>query len=136
MSDTYKDQLKIVIKHFPLTSHKFARKASQASLAAHKQGKFWEFHTKLFENYNTINEDKIKQIAEELQLDIDKFNNDRELPEIRGIINRDILNGRRIGVNGTPTIFINGKQVSLRNFADVTKKIEVELKKTASHSDN
>ena len=129
MSDRYKDQLKFVIKHFPLESHKFARIASQASLAAHKQGKFWEFHEKLFENYDAINDDKIEQIAIELKLDMDKFHSDINLPEIQQIINRDIQNGKEIGVTGTPTMFINGKLINPRTFDDFIKKIESELKK-------
>jgi len=129
LSDRYKDQLKIVIKHFPLESHKFARIASQASLAAHNQGKFWEFHNKLFENYDSINDDKIEQIAIELKLDMDKFHSDINLPEIQQIINRDIQNGKEIGVTGTPTMFINGKLINPRTFDDFKKKIESELKK-------
>lgn len=135
MSDKYKDQLKIVIKHFPLTSHKFARKAAQASLAAHEQGKFWEFHAKLFENYQSINDEKIVQIAGELKLDIEKFQSDMNLPEIQHIINRDIQNGRRIGVRGTPTIFINGKQTIARNSDEFMEKIDFELKKISKQSD-
>ncbi|MBL6994428.1 MAG: thioredoxin domain-containing protein [Desulfobacula sp.] len=131
MSDRYKDQLKFVIKHFPLESHKFARIASQASLAAHKQGKFWEFHEKLFENYDAINDDKIEQIAIELKLDMDKFNADINLPEIQLIIDRDIKNGKEIGILGTPTIFINGKQINPRTFDDFIIKIESELKKNS-----
>jgi protein-disulfide isomerase len=135
LSDKYKNQLKIVIKHFPLTSHKFARKAAQASLAAHKQGKFWEFHTKLFENYQSINDGKIVQIAGELKLDIEKFQSDMNLPEIQRIINRDIQNGRRIGVRGTPTIFINGKRTIVRNPDEFMEKIDSELKKISNRFD-
>jgi len=129
LSDKYKGQLKIVIKHFPLTRHKFARKAAQASLAAHEQGKFWEFHTKLFENYQSLNDDKLVQIAGELKLDIDKLQSDMNLPKIQRIISRDIQNGRRIGVKGTPTIFINGKRTILRNPDEFIEKIDSELKK-------
>jgi protein-disulfide isomerase len=125
----YKDKLKIVIKHFPLTNHKFARKASLASLAAHEQGKFWEFHTNLFENYQSLDDDKIVQIAGELKLDMNKFKSDMNLPKFQHIINRDIQNGRKIGVTGTPTIFINGKRLIRRNLSEFIKKIDAELKK-------
>lgn len=128
MSDKYKDNLKLVIKHFPLDNHAFARKASQASLAAHQQGKFWEFHEKLFENYNAINDEKIEEIAKDLLLDMDKFHGDINLPEIGQIIDRDIQNGKEIGVPGTPTMFINGKQISPRTFDDFITLIESELK--------
>jgi len=129
LSDKYKDSLKIVVKHFPLDNHKFARIAAQASLAAHKQGKFWEFHTKLLENYDSINDGKIEEIAMELKLDMDQFNIDIISPDIQRIIDRDIQNGKEIGVGGTPTMFINGKRINPRNFDDFTKKIESELKK-------
>jgi len=132
LSDKYKDRLKLVIKHFPLKNHAFARKASQASLAAHKQGKFWEFHEKLFENYSDINDEKIEQIAIELNLDMDKFHSDINLPEIQAIIDRDIQNGKEIGVPGTPTMFINGKQISPRAFDEFITIIESELKKNTS----
>ncbi len=129
MSDRYKDQLKFVTKHFPLASHKFARKAAQASLAAHRQGKFWEFSGKLFENHASINDEKIRQIAEELHLDMDKFEIDINLPDIQATINRDIQNGKNVGVTGTPTIFINGKKINPRTLDDIMKIIESELKK-------
>jgi len=129
LSDRYKDQLKIVIKHFPLTSHTFARNAAQASLAAHKQGKFWEFNDKLFENHDSLDPEKIEHIAEELDLDMDKFKTDINLPDIQAIIDRDIQNGKKIGVTGTPTIFINGKQMMPRTFGDFISAIDAELKK-------
>ena len=128
----YKDKLKIVVKHFPLTNHKFARIAAQASLAAHKQGKFWESHSKLLENHDSINDDKIKEIAIELKLDMEKFQADINLPDIQRIINRDIQNGKDIGVAGTPTIFINGKQINPRTFDDFITKIESELEKNTN----
>lgn len=131
MSDHYKGQLKIVVKQFPLTSHKFARSAARASLAAHEQGKFWEFHTKLFENYQSLDDEKIIQIAGELNLDMDKFRSDMNLPKIEQIIDRDIQEGRRIGVKGTPTLFINGKRAILRSTDDLIRAINSELiKKT------
>lgn len=129
MSEQYPDQLKIVIKQFPLKSHEFARDASQASLAAHQQGKFWEFHTRLLENHDAMDPAKIDQIAQDLNLDMDRFKTDMASAEISRIIDRDIQNGKNIGVSGTPTIFINGKQVSLRSGNEFIRKIESELKK-------
>mgnify|MGYP002725715730 CR=1 FL=1 len=134
MSDKYQDQLKLVIKHFPLANHKFARIAAQASLTAHKQGNFWEFHSKLFENYNAINDGKIEEIAMELKLDMDQFASDINLPDIHRIIDRDIQNGKEIGVSGTPTMFINGKLITPRTFDDIVNKIESELEKNTKAS--
>ena len=75
------------------------------------------------------NNDKIEQIARQLALDIDKFKTDLNLPEIHRIIDRDIKNGKRIGIKGTPTIFINGKQINPRTAHDFINAIEAELKK-------
>ena len=133
MSDKYKDSLKLVIKHFPLDNHPFARKAAQASLAANIQGKFWEFHEKLFENYNLLNDEKIEQIAMELALDMDRFHKDINLPEIGQTIDRDIQNGKEIGVPGTPTMYINGKQISPRTFEDFMTIIDSELNKSINN---
>ena len=72
---------------------------------------------------------KIDQIAQDLDLDMDKFKMDMASAEISRIIDRDIQNGRDIGVSGTPTIFINGKQATLRSSGEFIRKIEAELKK-------
>ena len=127
--EKYPNDLKLVVKHFPLSSHKFAKPAAKAALAAHKQGKFWEFHTKLFENYRSLNEEKVQEIAVELQLDMDKFAADRKSPEINALIERDIRNGTAIGVRGTPTIFLNGKRVKNRSMQAFQQMIEAEISK-------
>ena len=125
----FSDDVKLVIKNFPLRNHKFARKSAQAALAAKEQGKFWEFHHELFQNYKSINDGKIQDIAKALNLDMEKFNRDMNSQAVQQIINRDIQNGRKIGVRGTPTIFINGKRMKTRTMSGFTKMIEAELTK-------
>lgn len=127
--DKYPDKVKLVIKHFPLANHKYAHKAATASLAANVQGKFWEFHSKLFKNYKVINDAKIQDIAKELGLDMEKFNKDMQSSAIKRLIARDVSNGRQIGVRGTPTIFINGKSLRNRSLPGIYQVIEAELKK-------
>ncbi len=129
MLDKYPDKVKLVVKHFPLRNHKFARKAAEAALAADAQGKFWDIHHKLFQNYKAINDAKIQKIAEELNLDMKKFNSDMKSPNIRNLINRDMREGRQVGIRGTPTVFINGKRLKNRRLPDFTQMIEAELKK-------
>lgn len=129
MLDKYPDDVKLVVKHFPLPNHKFAQKAASASLAASVQGKFWEFHSKLFKNYKNINDTKIQNIAKELGLDMEKFNNDMQSTAIKNLIARDVNNGRQIGVRGTPTIFINGKILKNRSISGFSQMIEAELSK-------
>lgn len=127
--EKYPDDVKLVIKHFPLSSHKFARPAAKAAMAAHKQGKFWEFHAKLFQNYRSLNEQKVQEIATELELDMEKFAADRKSPEINALIERDLRNGSAIGVRGTPTIFLNGKRVKNRSMQAFQQMIEAEIAK-------
>jgi len=125
------DKVKLVFKNFPLRNHKFAMDAATAALAAEKQGKFWEFHDLLFKDYNRLNEQKVKEIAQKLKLDMAKFEKDRKDPGIRGLINRDLAEGNRAGVRGTPTIFINGRLLRDRSMAGFQELIEKALKKPA-----
>jgi len=127
--DKYPNNVKLVVKNFPLSSHKFAQKAATAALAANIQGKFWEFHSQLFKNYNVINDAKIQEIAKNLSLDMEKFNKDMQSPTIKRLIARDVSNGRQIGVRGTPTIYINGKVLKNRSIPGIYQVIEAELKK-------
>ena len=129
MLDKFPKNVKLVIKNFPLRNHKFAHKAATAALAANDQGKFWEFHSKLFKNFNAINDVKIQDIAKELGLNMEKFNKDMQSPVIENLIARDLENGRQIGVRGTPTIFINGKTLRNRSLPGIYRAIEAELKK-------
>jgi protein-disulfide isomerase len=129
--DKYPKKFKLVFKSFPPPSHKFGIKAATAALAAHAQGKFWEFHDKLFENYRALNDARIQEIAKELEFDMERFNRDMRDPSIQNLVARDIEDGRQIGIEGfpLPIIFINGKlpiQASLQGIEDL---IEAELKK-------
>lgn len=123
------DSVKLVFKHFPLRNHKFARPASIAAIAAGRQGKFWEFHDLLFKNYNRLNAQKIREIAQQLNLDMGKFDRDQKDPGNGKIINRDLSEGNRVGVRGTPTVFINGRLLRNRSQAGFQAMIEKTLKK-------
>ena len=129
MLNKYPNEVKLVVKHFPLRNHKFARKAATAALAANEQGQFWELHHKLFENYKVLNDSKIQDIAKKLGLDMEKFNKDMNSPVIAKLINRDLKNGRQVGVRGTPTIFVNGKISKKRGLSGFSEMIEAELKR-------
>ena len=121
------DTVKIAFKNMPLRFHKFADPSARAALAAHKQGKFWEFHDKLFAVEKLSNE-AINNVAVELELDMDQFNKDMNSPEIRQLVNKDLLDAQKAGVTGTPTIFINGKKLKNRSLAGFQAMIDKELK--------
>ncbi len=130
--EKYPQDVKVVFKNFPLRSHKFAAKAAAAALAAGSQGKFWEFHDLLFENYNRINDQKIQDIAKALNLDQAEFNKKMNSPEIRRQIRQDVVDGRNAGVNSTPTVFINGRRLKNRSLQGFQAVIDKELQSLRS----
>ena len=126
--ERYPNQVKLVFKNFPLRNHKFSMQAAIAALAAEKQGKFWEFHDLLFKDYNYLNEQKIEEIAQQLKLNMEKFDKDRKDPQITAMINRDLAEGNQAGVQGTPTVFVNGRLLRNRSMAGFQELIEKALK--------
>lgn len=118
-----------VFRHFPLSQHKNARPASQAAEAAGRQGKYWEMHNKLYENQsdweNSSNPKEIfEKYATEFGLDLEKFKSDFGLKEIEEKVSRDYADGVTLGVNSTPSFYINNKKVSgIRNKEDFKRLI-------------
>ena len=104
MFEQYPGKIKIVVKNFPLRSHKFSFQAAMASLAVNRQGKFWEYHDILHKNYKKINNEKIVEFAQTLNLDMEKFKTDIKDPELRAQVNQDMRDGHLAGVRGTPTV--------------------------------
>lgn len=123
----YPEQVKLVFKHFPLPMHKNARTAAIASLAAQRQGKFWPLHDLLFENYQHLNPQKIRELAEQVGLDMERFDQDRQDLSLQQQIETDLQEGLRLGVQGTPTVFINGRLLQQRSMAALSELIEREL---------
>ncbi|MDP3358466.1 MAG: thioredoxin domain-containing protein [Lutibacter sp.] len=116
-----KGKLNIRFKYFPLSSqcnpvttddlHPLACKAARAAEAAHRQGKFWEYHDALFEKGIDKNPEVFFEVAQSLILDMDKFKTDFESKSSQEKINADIKEGNRLGLEGTPTVFLNGREV-------------------------
>jgi protein-disulfide isomerase len=128
----FPEKVRIVYKNFPLRMHRFAVQAALAALAAQDQGKFWPFHDRLFQNYNQLNPQKIEEIRQELGLDAEHFNARMNDPALKDLIRRDLQEGSEAGVNGTPTVFINGKQYrGQRSLEGFKEAIETILGKTS-----
>ncbi len=129
VEDEYKDKVKVVWKNQPLPFHPNAMPAAKAAMAAYKQGKFWEMHDKLFSNQQGLGDAIYAQYAKELGLDMAKFNADLSSPEIQASIQKDMQQGGSLGANGTPTFFINGRQLVGAQPIDQFKQIiDDELK--------
>jgi protein-disulfide isomerase len=133
--EKYPEDVKVVFKNFPLRNHKFAMKAAVAALAADSQGKFWEFHDLLFKNYNKLSDQKIQEIAQAVGLNLEEYEKKKKDPAIEKKVRQDLSDGRRAGVRGTPTIFINGIRLrdrSLKGFQTAIDKQLQKLGKTAT----
>ena len=127
----YPKDVKRVYKQFPLTSiHPNAMPASKAAVAAGKQGKFWEMHAKLFGNQRELSPDNYKKWAEELKLDVAKFEKDMASPEVQAQIDKDMQDARAADVTGTPTIFVNGKRLQQRSMDGFKAAIDPSLPKS------
>lgn len=110
VKEKFGDKVKVVFKQFPLSFHSQAKKAAVASLCANEQGatNFWKFHDELFSNQANLAPAKMKETATKLGLDTKKFNKCLDDNKYIGQVEKDIQQGRELGVKGTPTFFVNG----------------------------
>ena len=105
------DHLRLVFRNFPLTQiHPRAQAAAEAAEAAGAQGKFWEMHDILFENQDDLEDEAILSHADEIGLDLGRFQLEWVRRDYAPRVHKDVLSGIRSGVNGTPTFFINGRR--------------------------
>jgi protein-disulfide isomerase len=127
--EKYPRDVKLIYKSFPLRNHPFAKPAVIAAMAAGRQDKFWEFHDEIFRDFTQLNEAKLDEIARKLNLDMERFNRDRQDPELVSAIDRDVQEGFQAGVRGTPSIFINGRRLKQRSMEGFQDMIDSELAK-------
>lgn len=115
-------KLNIKFKYFPLgvicnslvekEIHPFSCKASFAAEAAHQQGKFWEYHDSIFsKNLNSFNDGLFFEVAKSIHLDIDQFSRDFSSDSIRIVIANAVAEGIKLKLDGTPSVFLNGRRV-------------------------
>ncbi len=124
-------KVRFVFRQFPLSFHPDAHLAAQASLAAGEQGKFWEFHDKLFANQKALTRGDLEKYAEELELDMTKFRAALDDATHEQKVNADMKLASDVYVDGTPTMFLNGKRVAnATEFAGLKAQIEAELAAT------
>lgn len=121
--------LQFVYKQVPLVQiHQNAMNAAKASVAAGKQGKYWEMHDALFKISGNLAIDEIRKVAQKLGLDLARFEVDMSSPETEKTIRDDLAVAHATDVTGTPAFFINGKRVMNRSFDGMKAMVEAELK--------
>ena len=104
-----------------------AEPAARAALAANKQGKFWEYHDQLFAE-EKITRSSLDRIANKINLDLKQFKKDMDSQELRQQVINDIAEANKLGVTGTPTIFVNGKRLKQRSLQGFQSLIDQELR--------
>lgn len=109
--EKYGDKVRIVFRQFPLNMHPNAHVAAQASLAANAQGKFWAFHDRLFQNQRALDRASLENYAKEAGLNVAEFKKSLDDKRFAAQVDADLKLGEEVSVQGTPTMFINGKRV-------------------------
>lgn len=122
----YPNDLNYVIKNYPLPFHPNAKPAAKAAFAAGEQGKYWEMADALLSNNQDLSEERFKQEAQKLGLNVDRFLKDYKEKDAQweDLINKDMTMAGSVDVRGTPTFFLNGKKTMARDIAGL--KIEVD----------
>ncbi|MCA9401045.1 MAG: thioredoxin domain-containing protein [Candidatus Omnitrophica bacterium] len=127
---TYPNDVKYILKNFPLSFHPMARPASKAAFAAGEQGKYWEMADAILENSKNLSDEKFEELAKDIGLNVKKFkkdlkDNDEKYEEY---IQKDMELASKVTVRGTPTMFLNGKKTNARDFAGYKREIDQLLK--------
>ena len=135
---THGNNVKIVYKAFPLSSHELAPLAAQAAFAAHQQGKFWEMFDAIYRASNEdptgkafLSPENLREYAKKIGLDLAKYDADLTSPDTLSAIQKDIELGKRLGINKTPSVFINGKLLTFTkgvNADELLAGVNTEIK--------
>ncbi len=120
--------VRLVFRQFPLSFHKEAKLAAEASLAAHAQGKFWEFHEALFKHQDALEKPSLATYAKEVGLDVARFEKELDDGKWTAQVEADMKMAEEVGVSGTPTMLVNARRVANPTDAgSVAKMVEEEL---------
>lgn len=120
---TYGDKIRFTYRHYPLQNHPNARPAAEASACAAEQDKFWEFHDRLFIDQSKLNPGELRQHAAAVGLNVINFNDCLESKKFARLVDEDVDAANKVGVNGTPAFFINGRILSGAQPFDAFKRV-------------
>jgi len=130
VEEEYSSKVRLVFKHLPLSIHSKAPAAHAAAEAAHRQGKFWEMHDKIFESQRDLAVETFERYAQEIGIDVEQFKKDVVSADVKKSIDEDMQQAQELGVSGTPAFFINGRFLSgAQPFESFKRTIDAELAK-------
>jgi len=128
--EAYPGKIKLIFKQFPLDMHSQAALAAAAAIAAHRQGRFWPMHDALFAHRRELSRAVILALARTAGLDMERFQADLDSAATKATVARDVEDGDRAGVEGTPSVFINGRKYNGNlDLPAIRTVIDEELKK-------
>jgi protein-disulfide isomerase len=119
----YGTKVRVVFRQFPLSFHDKAHVAAEAAMFAHSKGKFWEYHDKLFANQNSLDRANLEKFAGEVGLKVDELKKALDDKTFAAQVDADMKLGTEVGVQGTPSMFLNGKKVQNATDADAIGKM-------------
>jgi len=125
----HSDDVKLVIKHYPLRMHRFARKASVYALAASRQNKYRELTALYLKQFKSLNAESLRSYAQEVGVDVPALEKDAKDPLIAKIMEMDVKLARDADVRGVPALFVNGRKVKVRSFDAISQMIAKEIAK-------
>jgi protein-disulfide isomerase len=129
--EKYGDKVRFTFRQFPLPMHPNAREAAEAALAAGTQGKFWEYHDRLFKDQSHLDRPALEEHAKQTGLNVVAFKKSLDEHKFAPVVDADLKLGEKVQVNGTPSMFVNGTRVANpTNFEVVAGLIEAALKGT------
>ena len=120
---TYGDRIRFVYRNYPLPNHPQSRPAAEAGACAAEQGKFWEYHDRLFSNQDKLSDTDLKQHAVALGLNAGQFTECVNTRKYQKDVDADIEAGNELGVTGTPAFFINGRALDGAQPFEVFKQV-------------
>jgi predicted DsbA family dithiol-disulfide isomerase len=124
----YGDAVRVIYRHLPMTFHKKAALAAEAAVAAAEQGKFWPYHDALWAGFGHLERADLEQYAQIAGLDLAKFKAALDDRRYHDVVISEGAAGQALGIDGTPTSFVNGKPiVGSKNFASVAKLVDEQL---------
>ena len=130
MLEAYPGKVRLFFKEFPLDTHSQAGQAARAAIAAQQQGKFWEMHDALFAHRRDLSMPAITSLAKNLGLDMQRFQADLNSQATKNTVLKDMDDGDKAGVEGTPSVYINGRKYNGSLELEPMKKIiDEQLKK-------
>ncbi|WP_421868431.1 DsbA family protein [Motiliproteus sp.] len=119
----YGDKVRLVYRDFPINRSGISRKVAEAAVCADRQGQYWPFHELAFERQSYLSNISVEMLAEEAELDMDAFNSCLKTGEPQQIVAASQAEARELGINSTPTFFVNGRPLP-HNHGDLLAKLK------------